>query len=422
VIRRGVAGAWRRREIIVKRSLQLMLAVLVAVAGFGLAAAPSGAVVPTGPKAKAFTIAAAPASSVWSQTVKLTAALTPKGGGVPKGGTITFLADGNPIGSATATTRNTVLTTSTLPPGDHAITASYSGDVGIAPGSTTNSVPVTIGAAATAITVAPTQDPVPYEDPAEIKAVVRAVAPAVPTRRPTGTVTFTSSGCITGTVNVNSNGVATWRPWLCPGHHEITAVYNGSDKHAASTEPAVSEVTVLEPADEDGENLDQVNDADPAGFLGISDDSVTSSSYAQAITPSRTGRIYAVDIIGLWISETETPPGPLLLSVQTLDEDGNPTGTILGSGSLDPSLADEGVGGEYHVELDDVADVEGGIEYGLVLEVAPQAPDAYGIWLVFISGENSYPGAMRARSEGVWGDPAEPDADLMFRTHLGDPV
>ncbi|HEV7722915.1 MAG TPA: Ig-like domain-containing protein [Iamia sp.] len=405
-----------------KRSLQLVLAVLVAVAGLGLAAAPSGAVAP--PKAKAFTVAASPASSVWSQTVKLTASLTPKGGGVPKGGTITFLSDGVSVGTATATTRNTVLTTSTLAPGDHAITASYSGDVGIAPGPTTNSAPVTVGAAATAISVAPTQDPVPWEDPAEIKAVVRAVAPAVPTRRPTGTVTFTASGCITGTVNLNTNGVATWRPWLCPGHHDITAVYNGSDKHAASTEPALSEVTVIGPGGEDEENIDEVNEGEPAGFVIIYDDSETSTAYAQTITPTRTGRIYAVDLLGLWFSENETPPGPLQVSIQPLDDEtGDPTGSMLGVGWLDPSEVEEGVGGPIHLDLDSQADVEGGVSYAIVLEVGTQEPDAFGTWLMGTSGADDDPGDLNIRRDGGdWENDDDPDADLLFRTHLGDPV
>ncbi|HEX7131533.1 MAG TPA: Ig-like domain-containing protein [Iamia sp.] len=401
-----------------KRSFQAVLALLVAVTGLALVAPRADAAV--GPPPKAFVVSA-PAASVWSQSVKLTAAITPKGGGTPKGGTMTFLADGVPIGTAPATTRNTTLTTKELPPGEHVITAEYSGDVAIAASTSTNTASISVAAAPTSITVFPTQDPVPYEEPAEIKAVVKAVAPAVPTRRPTGTVTFSADGCYTGVVNLNSNGVATWRPWLCPGVHEITATYDGSERHAASEVPATTTVTVLEPVGEDGENIDQVNDGEPTGFLGISDDSVTSSSYAQTITPSETGRIYAVDILGLWFTDNETPPGPLLFSVQTLDEDGNPTGTVLGSGSL-AATEEAQAGGEFHVEFDNVADVEGGIEYGLVLEVAPQGPEAFGVWIVASTGENSYPGALRARSDGVWGDPADPDADLLFRTHLGDPV
>ena len=80
-----------------KRSIQAVLAVVVTVAALGLTAGSSGAVAP--PKAKAFTVSSAPTASVWSQAVRLQASITPKGGGVPKGGTVTFLATGAPVGT-----------------------------------------------------------------------------------------------------------------------------------------------------------------------------------------------------------------------------------------------------------------------------------------------------------------------------------
>jgi hypothetical protein len=408
-----------------KRSIKVVLAVLVALAGFGLVApaAPAGAVPPPAPKA--FTITAAPVSSVWSQAVKLTASLTPKGGGAPKGGTITFLADGAPVGSVTATTRNTTLTTGALPPGDHAITASYSGDAVTAPATTTNGPLTSVAAAPVAITLKATQNPVPYEDRAEIKAVVLAASPAAKIRRPTGTVTFTSDTCISATINLNANGVATWRPWLCPGEHTITAVYNGSDQHAASDPSAPLELTVEDPEGSDEENVDEANEGEPADFLVVADDGETSSAYAQTITPSRTGRIYAVDLFGAAIpgpDEDETLPGPLLISIQTLDGDGVPTGSILGQGELDPSEV-PGFGGPIHVDLDTQADVEGGVTYALVLEVAPQTPEANGAWILAATIEDDHPGTLEEKLDGgPWADYGDPTTDLYFRTHLGDPV
>jgi hypothetical protein len=407
----------------VKRSFQLVLALVVAVAGFGLAAAPSAAVAP--PPAKAFVTTAAPATSVWSQSVKLTAAITPKGGGAPKGGTVTFLSDGVPVGTAVATTRNTTLTTNTLPPGTHVITAEYSGDVKTAPSTSTGSTTITVGAAPTAVSLRATQDPVPYEDRAEIKATVTAVAPAVTTRRPSGTVTFYVDGCLSATVNLNANGVATWRPWLCPGERSITAVYEGSERHAGSETATPLELTVLDPdggPGEDEENVDQVNEGMPSGLLEIYDTGETSRRYAQTITASRTGRIYAVDLVGLWYTEDETPPSDLRISVQTLDEDGNPTGSILGYGSLLVADSEGGVGGQFHVELDSQADVEGGLSYALVLEVDPQTPEAHGRWLLAATGEDSYPLPLLGQADGGEWLVEDVGMDLFFRTHLGDPV
>lgn len=403
-----------------KRSIKVVLAVLVAMAGFGLVtpATPAGAAPPAKPKA--FTISAAPVSSVWSQSVKLTASLTPKGGGTPKGGTITFLADGTPVGTATATTRNTTLTTAALPPGDHTITASYSGDAVTAPATTTNGPLISVAAAPTAITLKATKDPVPYDERAEIKASVIATAPAVATRRPTGTVTFSVDGCISGTVALNTNGVATWRPYLCPGERTITAVYNGSDKHAVSGPSAPLTITI---EDYDSENVDQVNEGEPGDFLIVSDDGEMSSAYAQNITAGRTGRIYAVDLFGAPIpGEGDTPPGALLVSIQTVDVDGNPTGTILGQGQLDLSEVPT-FGGPIHVELDTQADVEEGLAYALVVEVAAQTPEAYGIWLLAATVADDYPGVLKERIDGgAWADHPDPDTDLYFRTHVGVPV
>ncbi len=197
-----------------KRSLKAALALTGVIAGLALVApvAPAGAT-PVKP-AKAFVTTAAPVTSAWSQSVKLTAAITPRGGGAPRGGTVTFLSDGLPVGPAVATTRHTSITTSTLPPGTHTISATYSGDAVTAPSTSVQTATITVAAAPTAITLRATRNPVPYEDRAEIKAAVLAVAPAVPTRRPTGSVTFSVDGCISSTVNLNANGVATWRPWL----------------------------------------------------------------------------------------------------------------------------------------------------------------------------------------------------------------
>jgi hypothetical protein len=410
----------------VKRSIQAVLALFVVVACFGLAGAPSGAVPPTAPAAKVFTITSAPATSVWSQSVKLTVTLTPRGGGQPKGGTVTFLVDGIPLGTAPATTRNTTLTTREIPPGDHTLTAQYSGDAVIAPGTTAIGSPITVAAAPATISLRATVDPVPDEERAEIKATVLAASPAVTTRRPTGSVTFSVDGCLSATVALNSNGVATWRPWLCPGERTITATYDGSDRHAPSGPSAPLTITVLGPEDPDGEDLDQVNGGDPNGFLLISDDGETSSAYAQTFVPGRTGRLYAVDLLGFWFSEDDTPPPALQVTIQALDESGLPTGTVLGSGAVPPGDLGTGGGGPIHLDLDTVADVEQGVAYAIVLEVTPQTPEAYGTWILAATvGDDAYvPGELFEQIDGSgWiSYTGDPTADLLFRTHVGDPV
>lgn len=406
-----------------KRSLQLVLAVVGVVAGLALVG-PAAPVAAAPPAPKVFTVAASPASSVWSQTVKLTAVLTPKGGGTPKGGTIAFTAGGLLIGEAVATTRNTTLTTSALPPGTHVVGAEYSGDAVTAPSTSTTTVTVTVAPAPTQVTLRATTNPVPYDDRAEIKAVVTAVAPAVSTRRPTGTVTFETDTCVDATVQVNANGVATWRPWLCPGEHEVRATYNGSDRHAASEAATPLSLTVDGPEGPDDEDIDQVNEGDPSGMLAISDDGETSSRYAQTFTAGRTGQLYAVDLVLGWTTVTDTEPGPLRVTIQTVDEDGHPTGAVQGSGQVVVGDRTQDVPEIVHLDLDVAAGVEEGGTYAIVLEVDPQTPEAFGIWFAAASTGDGYAaGEVHEQVDGgAWTEYVDPDADLMFRTHVGPPV
>lgn len=419
--RRREAGARVAREDIVKRSLQAVLALLVTVAGLALVApaAPAGA---APAKPKAFVATVAPTTSVLSQAVRLTAAITPKGGGRPKGGTVTFLADGVPVGTATATTRNTTITTSTLPPGTHVISAQHSGDAVTAPSTSTTTATTTVVAAETTIALRATEDPVPYDERAEIKATVTPLVPASVSRRPTGSVTFSVDGCAAATVPVNSNGVATWRPWLCSGTRSITATYEGSERHAASTSASPLVIEVEDPVGPDDEDLDQVNEGDPGDLVTISNDGEISSSYAQTFRAGRTGLLYAVDLAAAWTSETDTAPGPLEVTIQTVGEDGEPTGDVQGYGQL---VAPEEQGDPiHHIDLDVAAGVAEGQTYAIVLETGPQTPEAFGIWLAFLSTDDAYvPGeVLELQDGGAWFPHPVPGVDVMFRTHVSDPV
>ncbi len=409
-----------------KRSSKAVLALVGILAGLALVApaAPAGAAVAKPPKA--FVAMAAPSTSVWSQSVKLTASITPKGGGTPKGGTVTFLSDGVSVGTAVATTRNTVLTTTNLPVGTHTISAQYSGDAVTAPSTATTTATIEVLPAQTMVTLKATRNPVPNGERAELKATVNPLGPAVTTRRPTGSVTFSADGCISGTVNLNTNGVATWRPWLCPGTHTITAVYNGSERHAASDPSNQVLLTVRGPAGEDDEDVDQENPGPPGDFLTVADEGGGSAiAVAQTFVPSRSGVVYAVDLIATWFSFTDTAPTDLQVSIQPVGDDGLPTGAILGYGYLRAADVARENPDSYHIDLESSAGVDGGVTYALVAEAsAPQTSDAFGIWLLASSSEDAYvAGDLYQRVDGDgWVLDNEIGADLMFRTHLSDPV
>ncbi len=73
-------------------------------------------------------LTASTATAIPAQAVFFTATVTAPGGGTPSG-VVTFYSDGSPIGTATLNANGVAtLSTTTLAPGSHAITASYGGD------------------------------------------------------------------------------------------------------------------------------------------------------------------------------------------------------------------------------------------------------------------------------------------------------
>jgi hypothetical protein len=393
----------------------LVAALVVVGAGSGLAA-PAGAADP--PPAKTFTVTATPATAVWSQAVRLTATITPRGGGAPQGGTVTFLADGEPVGTATATTRGTSLTTRALPVGTHEITASYAGDAVVAAGSAAGPAVVTVAPAPTTTTVTVADEGADEGDRVEVRAVVRASAPASPARRPTGTIAFTVDGCDdTGTVALNANGVATWRPRLCGGAHAVVATYSGSATHVAGTAPDAP--FVVGDPEIDQSNIDLPGDGDQPRTIFVGSGGGNPTAIAQQTIAGRTGTLHAVDVQVGWVDEGGAAPGDLLVTIQTTDGSGDPTGTILGSGSISASDIGEGTPSqEIRIALDTPASVTDGMAIALVLTVDPSAPATDDAWAVTALLPSSHTrGALVAQfgSGTGWLDAAEP-GDLVFRT------
>ncbi len=278
-----MTGRKERTMTMRARRALLAAATMLAVLGVALPAAPASA--STAPP-KAIVLSATPTTTVWSQATKLSLSLTPKGGGQPKGGTLTFKAGETVLGTAVATKRITTFSTTALPVGENTITAEYSGD-GATRAATSNSVVVTVAPANTTTTLVATTPSVEPGTKAELKATVRTKAPASATNRPTGTVTFTR-GTTSATVAVNATGVATWRPTLPEGVHEITATYNGAGTFATSTSAVVTQTVAEAGPPYVGE---------PDAGLAQGDGQIsTAGTMAQTFTATRTGLLKKVDI------------------------------------------------------------------------------------------------------------------------------
>jgi hypothetical protein len=169
--------------------------------------------------------------------ITFTAPVTNSGVGVPTG-TVTFADGPTKLGSVTVGANGeAVLGGITLTPGNHSITASYSGDAtDIASISTALVEGVTLRPTNTMLTAtnANPNDP----QAATLIAVVRWTGAG--TTIPTGTVTFTSGGNTIGTAKVDSTGVATLDVELQSASETIVAAYGGDTNYALSTSIATS--------------------------------------------------------------------------------------------------------------------------------------------------------------------------------------
>jgi hypothetical protein len=148
----------------------------------------------------------------------------------PAGGTVQFYADGNPLGTAQTVNANgqASITTSTLAPGTHAITVTYSG--------TQNFLPVSGGSLQQVITNQTLAALVVVQsslNPSDVGQAVTFsstlyVTAAFQVQVQSGTMTFLDGTNVLGTGTINAQGVATLTTsTLTQGTHAISASYPG---------------------------------------------------------------------------------------------------------------------------------------------------------------------------------------------------
>jgi sugar lactone lactonase YvrE len=157
-------------------------------------------------------------------------------GGIPTG-TVTFTADNVSLGSAPLNARGVAtLSSATLPPGTHAVIASYPGDANNGPSS---SLPISQVVELIPTTTALTPLPTPaFTGAAAVTLQAAVTGNAGPL--PSGTVTFTVGTTTLGSSTLDATGVATLTPTLAAGTYTVVAAYGGDALHAPSTSQAVS--------------------------------------------------------------------------------------------------------------------------------------------------------------------------------------
>ncbi|GAA0641852.1 hypothetical protein GCM10009548_02690 [Streptomyces malaysiensis subsp. malaysiensis] len=212
----------------------------------GVAGSSASGSVTVGQAASTTALTITPASPVCGQSVTLCAQVTttPPGTCTPTG-TVTFtIAGGPPLTGTLNASGQACVTTSAVPVGTHAVTATYGGDTGVAGSSASGSV--TVGQATTMTVLTSSPNPSTPGQNVTFTATVTAVPPATGT--PTGTVTFVISGGPTLTGTLNGAGQATVSTnTLTTGAHTVVATYGGDGCFAGSTSPAITQNVATAP-------------------------------------------------------------------------------------------------------------------------------------------------------------------------------
>ncbi|HEY2714717.1 MAG TPA: Ig-like domain repeat protein [Solirubrobacterales bacterium] len=179
-----------------------------------------------------------PAAYGSAGTLKATVEAVLPGAGTPSG-TITFREGEMVLAIVPLSGSTAKYALKSIAPGEHAITATYTGDGDYQPsGSSLNQV---VEKAATALTLTSSKNPAPHGSTGTLKATVKAVPPGGGT--PTGSVTFREGATVLAIVPLSGSAASYPLKSLPTGVHEITATYGGDPDYSPSESALVEEIT-----------------------------------------------------------------------------------------------------------------------------------------------------------------------------------
>lgn len=179
--------------------------------------------------------------STYGQAVTFTARVNSSAGAPPNGETVTFLQGTNVLGTGTLAGGSASLTVSTLSAGGtDRITAKYAGDATFA-ASTSAVLAQVVTAAATATSLASSQNPSNAGQSVTFSATVSVTPPGAGT--PTGNVIFLNGSKRLGGVSLSGGKASLTTASLgTAGTDSISATYNGSSSFNGSTSNTVSQI------------------------------------------------------------------------------------------------------------------------------------------------------------------------------------
>ena len=237
-------------------------------------------------------------------------------------GSVTFLSDGNPIGTSPVSGHTATLSVTTLPPGVHSLTAAYSGDDCYGP-SASSPVSHEVNAIPTTTTASSDVNPAQCNQKVTLQATV---TPAVSV----GTVTFFDAGNPLGLPVPVSNGVATLSVTFqaAPPIHPITATYSGGDCYGGSTSPPYDQRVDPIPT-----TTDVTADLNPAK-------EGTKVNLTATVSPSAATGVVTFFDGASFLGQSNVSGGQATLSVTFTGTGGHPiTATYNGDGCYQPSTS-----------------------------------------------------------------------------------
>jgi uncharacterized repeat protein (TIGR03803 family) len=189
----------------------------------------------TGSSTTTTKLKSSPNPTLFGQTAKFIATVTPKLAGTPTG-TVTFSEGQTILGTATILGNQATLPVGVLPVGKNLITATYTGDsnyLGSA-GSTSH----VVNQASTTVNLSSGQNPSGLGQPVTFTANIQPQYGG----QASGGVNFYDSGTLLGAASVGNNSANFTTSSLSLGTHSITAMYSGDSNLSGSTSKSLSQV------------------------------------------------------------------------------------------------------------------------------------------------------------------------------------
>ncbi|MDB5870680.1 MAG: Rhs protein-like protein [Ramlibacter sp.] len=206
----------------------LCLAALLGAAGIAQAQQATGT-----------SLSSSSSSTSYGQTITLTATVirTDTSASVGTVGSVTFKDGSTAIGTGAVTSGTATLVTNKLAAGSHSLTAVYGANATFGT-STSSAITQTVSVSSSTTTLIVTPNPASLGQNVTLVAHIAGLSPG-------GSVTFSDSSTVLGSVTVNAGAASVSLTSLTQGSHSLSAVYSGDANLATSTSSAVSATVAI---------------------------------------------------------------------------------------------------------------------------------------------------------------------------------